>query len=261
MSPHSFIVPAHGVSPHLPACLASLRAQSVASAIVVTTSTPSVALERMVAAAGVDLVVNPIAAGAASDWTFALQQASTAWVTLAHQDDRYRPAYAERCLAAAGDAPDSLLVFTDYEEETPGGERGHTLNLLVKRLLSRPYFLGGRSIRSTWARRGLLSFGSPIPCPTVMYNRERLAGFRFDPAFTVNMDWDAWLRLAAMPGAFTLVPDRLVVHRIHEDSETTAALAERRRHDEDRRIFDALWPRPVAALLARLYARSYASNR
>ena len=56
-----------------------------------------------------------------------------------------------------------------------------------------------------------------------MYNRERLAAFRFDPAFTVNMDWDAWLRLAAVPGAFTLVPDRLVVHRIHEDSETTAA--------------------------------------
>ena len=94
-----------------------------------------------------------------------------------------------------------------------------------------------------------------------MYNRERLAAFRFDPAFTVNMDWDAWLRLAALPGAFTLVPDRLVVHRIHEDSETTAALAERRRQDEDRRIFDALWPRPVAALLARVYARSYASNR
>jgi hypothetical protein len=94
-----------------------------------------------------------------------------------------------------------------------------------------------------------------------MYNRERLAAFRFDPAFTVNMDWDAWLRLAAVPGAFTLVPDRLVVHRIHEDSETTAALAGRRRQDEDRRIFDALWPRPVAALLARVYARSYASNR
>ena len=163
MSPHSFIVPAYGVSPHLPACLASLREQTVASAIVVTTSTPSVALERMVAAAGVDLVVNPIAAGAASDWTFALQQASTRWVTLAHQDDRYRPAYAERCLAAVEDAPDSLLVFTDYDEETAGGERGHTLNLLVKRLLSRPYFLGGRSIRSTWARRGAALVRQPDP--------------------------------------------------------------------------------------------------
>ena len=261
MFPHSFIVPAYGVSPHLPACLASLREQTVTSAIVVTTSTPSVALERMAGAAGVDLVVNPVAAGAASDWTFALHQATTRWVTLAHQDDRYRPAYTARCLAAVEDAPDSLLVFTDYDEETAGGERGHTLNLVIKRLLSRPYFAFGRSIRGVRTRRALLSFGSPIPCPTVMYNRERLAAFRFDPAFTVNMDWDAWLRLAALPGAFTLVPDRLVVHRIHEDSETTAALAGRRRQDEDRRIFDALWPRPVAALLARVYARSYASNR
>ena len=64
-----------------------------------------------------DLVVNPVAAGAASDWTFALHQATTRWVTLAHQDDRYRPAYTARCLAAVEDAPDSLLVFTDYSLE------------------------------------------------------------------------------------------------------------------------------------------------
>ena len=261
MSPHSFVVPAYGVSPHLPACLDSLRGQTVPSRIVVTTSTPSTALERTVAAAGVDLVVNPVAEGAAADWTFALQQGTTPWVTLAHQDDRYLPAYTERCLAAAQAAPDSLIVFTDYDEETAGGVRPFAVNLLIKRLMLRPFFLRAASIRSARARRQLLALGCPIPCPTVMFSRDRLAAFRFEPAFTVNMDWDAWLRLAAMPGAFTWVPDRLVVHRIHDDSETTAALAERRRQDEDRRIFDRIWPRPVAALLARLYARSYASNR
>jgi hypothetical protein len=261
VSAHSFVVPAYGVSPHLSACLASLRDQTVPGRIVVTTSTPSAALERTVAAAGVDLVVNPVAEGAAADWTFALRQATTPWVTLAHQDDRYRPSYTERCLAAAQTAPDSLIVFTDYDEETTGGVRRFAVNLLIKRLMLRPFFLGAASIRSTRARRQLLALGCPIPCPTVMFNRDRLAAFRFEPAFTVNMDWDAWLRLAAMPGAFTRVPDRLVVHRIHGDSETTAALSERRRQDEDRRIFDRLWPRPVAALLARLYARSYASNR
>jgi hypothetical protein len=261
VSTHSFVVPAHGVSPHLPACLASLREQRVPSPIVVTTSTPSAALERTVAAAGVDLVVNPVAEGAAADWTFALRQGATAWVTLAHQDDRYRPAYTERCLAAAGAAPDSLIVFTDYDEETAAGVRPFAPNLLIKRLLLRPYFLHGASIRGGRTRRRLLALGCPIACPTVMYNRARLAAFRFEPAFTVNMDWDAWLRLAAMPGAFTWVPERLVVHRIHEGSETTAALSERRRQDEDRRIFDRLWPRPVAACLARLYARSYATNR
>jgi hypothetical protein len=261
VSPHSFIVPAYGVSPHLPACLASLRDQTVPSRIVVTTSTPSAALEAMVSAAGVDLVVNSVSAGAASDWTFALRQGSTPWVTLAHQDDRYRPAYTERCLAAADDAPDSLIVFTDYDEETADGVRAFALNLSIKRLLLRPAFLGARSIRSQGARRRLLALGCPIPCPTVMFNRDRLAAFGFDPAYTVNMDWDAWLRLAALPGAFTRVADRLVVHRIHADSETTAAIAGRRRQDEDRRIFDRLWPRPIAALLARLYAQSYASNR
>jgi hypothetical protein len=261
VSAHSFVVPAYGVSPHLPACLASLRDQTVPSRIVVTTSTPSTALERAVSAASIDLVVNPVAEGAAADWTFALQHGTTPWVTLAHQDDRYRPAYTERCLAAAQAAPDSLIVFTDYDEEAADGLRTKTLNLLIKRLMLRPFFLRAASIRSARARRQLLALGCPIPCPTVMFNRDRLATFRFDAAFTVNMDWDAWLRLAAMPGAFTWVPDRLIVHRIHDASETTAALSERRRQDEDRRIFDRMWPGPVAALLARLYARSYASNR
>ena len=66
-------------------------------------------------------------------------------MTLAHQDNRYRPSYTARCLAAVEDAPDSLLVFTDYDEETAGGERGHTLNLVIERMLSRPYLVVSRS--------------------------------------------------------------------------------------------------------------------
>jgi hypothetical protein len=258
---HSFVVPAYGVSPHLPACLASLHAQTVPSRILVTTSTPGAELSRVAADAGVELVVNPEAKGAAADWTFALHAARTPWATLAHQDDLYRPAYAERCLAAAAAAPDSLLVFTDYAEETASGVREHTLNLRIKRLMLAPFFLGRASIRGPRVRRQLLALGCPIPCPTVMFNRERLSAFRFDPAFTINMDWDAWLRLANQTGAFTLVRERLVIHRIHEESETTAGLSMGRRQEEDLRIFASLWPRRIAALLARVYARSYASNR
>jgi hypothetical protein len=260
-SAHSFVVPAYGLSPHLPACLASLQAQTVPSRIVVTTSTPSADLTRITADAGVELIVNPVARGAAADWTFALHAAPTPWATLAHQDDLYRPPYTERCLAAAAAAPDSLLVFTDYAEETEAGIREHTLNLRIKRVLLAPFFLGRRSIRGPRLRRQLLAQGCPIPCPTGMFNRERLSAFRFDPAFTINMDWDAWLRLAGQPGAFTLVRERLVIHRIHEASETTAGLSMGRRQEEDLRIFASIWPRPIAALLARVYARSYASNR
>ena len=38
---HAFVVMAHGDSPFLTGCLASLRAQSLSSRIAVTTSTPS----------------------------------------------------------------------------------------------------------------------------------------------------------------------------------------------------------------------------
>ena len=46
-------------------------------------------------------------------------------MTLAHQDDRYRPASTAQCLAAVEHAPDSLLVFTDYDEASAGGVRGN----------------------------------------------------------------------------------------------------------------------------------------
>ena len=44
-------------------------------------------------------------------------------------------------------------------------------------------------------------------------------------------------------------------------SETTATIANRAREREDRAIFDAFWPRPVAAVLATLYKLGYRANR
>src|SRR5690606_17816967 len=73
---HSFVVPAYGVSPHLRDCLASLRAQTVQSPVVIATSTPSPALEKIAAEFGADLAVHGPNAGIGRDWNFALSQAT-----------------------------------------------------------------------------------------------------------------------------------------------------------------------------------------
>ena len=71
----------------------------------------------------------------------------------------------------------------------------------------------------------------------------------------------AWLDLARQPGGFVYVRRKLVSKGVHTGSETTATIANRAREREDRPIFDALWPRPIAAALSILYRLGYRANR
>jgi hypothetical protein len=93
-----------------------------------------------------------------------------------------------------------------------------------------------------------------------MYNTNMLSNFPFSGDYTTNMDWDGWLRIAHMIGAFVYVPQILLQHRIRSDSATTVGLAAHARQREDLEIFGRLWPKAIAAILARLYSRSYSSN-
>lgn len=87
-----------------------------------------------------------------------------------------------------------------------------------------------------------------------MYN------FRVSGDYTINMDWDAWLRMADMIGMFANLPRILFRHRIHSDSATSVGLGGHARQREDLEISRRLWPKAIAAILARLYSRSYSSN-
>src|SRR5205085_2667951 len=70
---HTFVVPAYGQPAWLERCVESLQAQTtVRPRIVITTSTPSAWLQEIASRRGVPLEVNPVSAGIASDWNFAL---------------------------------------------------------------------------------------------------------------------------------------------------------------------------------------------
>ena len=71
----------------------------------------------------------------------------------------------------------------------------------------------------------------------------------------------AWLNLARRPGGFVYVREKLVSKGVHAGSETTATIANRAREREDRLMFEALWPKPVAAALSVLYKMGYRANR
>lgn len=252
---HTFVVPAYGESPHLRECLASLRAQTRSSPIVIASSTPFEGLAALAQEHGARLAIHAPNGGIGRDWNFALSQACTPWATIAHQDDVYLPQFTERTMALAEQHPESVLVMTDYGELLDGRQRLTTPMLMIKRVLLELGFLGRESVSRTGAKLRLLRFGCPIACPSVTVKVSGQAFFR--EYLKVNLDWDAWMRLAAQDGAFAYIRDVLMLHRIHAGSETSDAIRQGVRANEDLMMFRTLWPDPIARLLARAYSLSY----
>jgi hypothetical protein len=110
-----------------------------------------------------------------------------------------------------------------------------------------------------WKKR-MLSLGCPIAAPSVMYNLEQINNFEFNNEFSINLDWDAWYRLAIKKGRFVFVKHKLMKHRIHQESATTLGLNSNKRQEEDLIMFKRLWPTPIAKLISAIYAKSYSSN-
>lgn len=259
---HTFAVPVYRAAPNLAALIESLRAQERGrSEILLASSTPSAELAAFAKHHALPLHINPQRIDIAADWNFALAAARTELVTLAHQDDYFAPSYAARLSGTLRLHPGALLAFCDYSEHTPLGPRPININLRIKRALRRRAFGSHECIDNTRDKVRLLSFGNPICCPSVMLDRAALTDFRFPSGFQTNLDWVAWLELARRPGGFVYVRERLVSKGVHAGSETTATIANRAREREDRALFDALWPRPIAAVLASVYRLGYRANR
>ena len=260
MTLHSFAVLAYKDSPYLSDCLDSLMRQTTDSEVYLTTSTPSTYISDLARQYGIKVYVTEKGRGIAHDWNFSLQQAKTKYVTLAHQDDLYLPDYAENCVQQAERFRDTLIYFTDYTEIADGIERSDNSLLRIKRWMLAFFMPFNKQISTSFWKRKSLSFGCPIAAPSVMYNLENLSGFRFSTDFSINMDWDAWTRIAALDGRFVFVNKRLLKHRIHADSATTKGLEANLRQEEDLKMFKRFWPDFFAAVIARFYAGGYKSN-
>jgi hypothetical protein len=259
---HTFVVPVYRAAPNLSGLIASLRSQTgVPSEILLTSSTPSADLVKFAECHALPLHINPRRIDIATDWNFALGAARTSLVTLAHQDDLFAPAYTSRLRDAMQRNPGALMAFCDYSEHTTQGERRTTANLRIKRALRLIAFRTNECISEPRHKKRLLSFGNPICCPSVMFNRRLLEDFRFPSGFQTNLDWMAWLQLARRSGGFVYTRGRLVSKGVHLASETSITIATGARAREDRMLFDTLWPRPVAATLAAVYKLGYNANR
>ena len=171
---------------------------------------------------------------------------------------RSSPSVAGCSTAHTESSHESAILFSDADEITSNGTViPQHRNTAVKRLIGRVAFAGRPAIRGPVSLRLLLGLGNPITCPAVSIRLPRSKGFRFREDLRTNMDWLAWIELANC-GGITRVPEVLMQHRAHDQSETARCLSDGARSEEDRLVFDRMWPRPVASILAHLYQRSYA---
>jgi glycosyltransferase involved in cell wall biosynthesis len=259
---HVFAIPAYGRSPYLESCIVSILNQSQgAPRIVLGTSTPSDDLAALAARHRLTLHVNPERRGIAADWNYVLRLADADYVTIAHQDDVYDSEYLFRLAQVAARHADLILAFSDFSEHTDLGKRAPNINVRVKRWLCGRVFGNAETIESKAQKRRLLQLGNPICCPSVMLHWREIKNFEFSAAFRTNLDWEAWLRLAELPGSFAYLREALVSKGIHPASETTLSIANRARQIEDLAMFRRFWPRPIASLIAAAYSLGYRANR
>ena len=166
---HTFAICAYGESPYLRDCIESIRAQTYQeSEVYISTATPSAWLSQLAGEYGLPVHVNEGAHGIGEDWNFAYSKATGAFVTIAHQDDVYEPAYAATAVRMLGASRLPLIFFTNYGELRDGVPVDDNRLLGIKRRLLRP-FLNPRNFGSVKARRRMLSMGSAICCPSVSY--------------------------------------------------------------------------------------------
>lgn len=264
MNLHTFAILAYKDSPYLEECILSLINQSIKSDIYIATATPSIFLYNLAEKYNIPIYVNSASKGIAHDWTFAYNRCATSYVTLAHQDDIYFPEYTCRLLSACRNKHHrlNLIIFSDYKDLIGDKFRVFSVNLYIKKLILLPFLLR-RCIYSPFFKKAILSLGNPIQCSGVMYNKKQIGDFDFSDKFCCNMDWDTWLRLAARKGGFVYINQRLMAHRIHRFSQTALNIENMVRMNEDRAIFERLWPKFMAKILSnryRLALNSYREN-
>lgn len=257
---HTFAICAYKESPYLEACIKSLLCQTVKSKILMVTSTPNAYIEQLANKYEIPCYTNPGEGGITQDWNYAYSCADTKYVTIAHQDDIYLKKYTETALKLLSNSKKPLIFFSDYFEIRDGKSVTKNQLLSIKRLMLLPLRIKGAG-NSRWLRRRILSFGSPICCPSVAFVRDNLPASVFKNGFRACEDWEAWEMISKIKGEFIYSKELLVGHRIHEDSETSAIIGDNKRSEEEFQMYCKFWPRWVARVLTKAYATGQKSNQ
>lgn len=256
---HTFVICAYKESKYLEECIKSVIAQREYSEIILASSTINEYIIKLCEKYNIPYFVNTGESGITQDWMFAISCAKTPIVTIAHQDDVYFKDYAATVISTYNKSKHPLIFFSDYWELRNGEYTKSNKLLNIKRIMLLPLRVKLFQ-HSKWIRRRILSFGSPICCPSVAYVVGNLPKPLFYNHFRTNEDWEAWERYSKLKGDFLYCATPLMAHRIHEESETSATILETGRSSEDYEMYRKFWSKWIAEWLTKKYKASEESN-
>lgn len=253
---HTFVICAYGKSPYLRACIRSLKAQTVPTRIICTTSTPSPWLEKVLKEQEIPLYIRKGESNIQEGWNYAIQKAESRFVTIAHQDDLYSRHYVEELSKAASRYPDMTVFMSDgvliKKEKIAWGGAVE----LVKKILRFPWRIKGLCHLSIVKKSGLI-LGNPVMCPSCSYQKALVDLPLFSGGYGYVLDWECMRKLADQPGRFVCVEKPLLYYRIHNGAATKECIKNHRREQEEQQMFEKMWPRQIAAALMKVYQMAY----
>lgn len=260
---HTFVICAYKESRYLEECIESLEAQVLKTNIIIETSTPCAYIMDIAKKHNVEVYVNDGEGGITQDWNYGLAQINTKYATIAHQDDIYEPDYLKKIYARISEIEEKnenvIIAFSDYFEIRNGEKVVDNKILKIKTMMLSPLNSKRRQGKVFWRRR-VLSLGDPICCPAVTFNLDAIEKPVFHNYFRSCEDWEAWEKLSKKKGYFAFVPERLMGHRIHEESTTTEIIQDNGRVRENYEMYLKFWPKPIAKLINYFYTDAEKSN-
>ena len=260
MSEHTFVVLAYKESEFLENCIKSVVNQKYPSEVVIATTTPNKHISQLAKKYGLEVLTREHTS-IGGDFDFAISCGKTPLTTVAHQDDFYDPEYSARVVEAYKKVGRrAQIIFSDYYEIRNGKKVTTNANLKIKRVLLFPLRLRGIS-GYKWAKRFVLRFGNAICCPAVTFNTKRIKLPVFECEMACDVDWHAWEVLSRESGKFVFINEKLMGHRIHEESETSNTINDDRRSKEDYEIYQRFWPKWLAKKFTKAYKNSEKSNK
>ncbi len=254
---HTFVVLAYKESEYLEDCIKSVLNQKYKSKVVIATSTPNDFIKKLAKKYDLEVIENKKSEGIGRDFDFAIETGQTKLVTVAHQDDIYDYEYSAKVVERYQRYPNSSIIFTDYYEIKNNKKELTNTNLKIKRILLFPL---GKRAHSKFRKRCALRLGCAICCPAVTFNKDLVTTPVFNCHFKCDVDWYAWEKLSRKKGDFAFVKDKLMGHRVHEQSTTTEIIKDNIRTKEDLEMLKKFWPTPIAKLINHFYKNGEKSN-
>ena len=258
-SVHTFVVLAYQESKHLEECIKSVLNQKYKSNVVIATSTPNKYISKLAKKYKLEVIENPKPGrGIGNDFDFASNCVKSNLVTIAHQDDIYDEEYSKKIVNNYIRSKDSSIIFTDYYEIRKNKVVYKNINLVIKRILLFPMRFNLGKFR--FFRRFILRFGNAICCPAVTFVQENVPKKKFEVDMKCDIDWYAWEKISNLDKSFIFIPDKLMGHRISEETTTTQIINEGIRTKEDYEMYKKFWPNWIAKIINKLYKNSEKSN-